>query len=192
MLKGLQQFLRPCHCHHDHRHFDKELLNFSTKSCFHTQFNFLGKYTRVQHQYNKEKQIASFMESLPAMTTLHAANGASKNVIPVTQDSCVSSIEELLREDPLPERDSKRMPENLLSPSASRGNIPVVSQAELIRNSNKIKLTEKEREILDLLKLCCKQFNLDLTLRVAGGWVRDKVPYIISVFEYYCFYFDFN
>lgn len=38
-----------------------------------------------------------------------------------------------------------------------------------------ISLTEKEKEIFDHLKNTVEKFNLGSTMRVAGGWVRDKV-----------------
>ena len=38
-----------------------------------------------------------------------------------------------------------------------------------------IKLTKKEKLLFDLLLKCLKNKNLELTLRVAGGWVRDKL-----------------
>ena len=40
---------------------------------------------------------------------------------------------------------------------------------------NCLVLNEDERKIFALLKECCQTRNLDVTLRVAGGWVRDKV-----------------
>jgi len=40
---------------------------------------------------------------------------------------------------------------------------------------HEIKLTEKEIEIFDLLKEVNQKLNLGLTLRVAGGWPRDKL-----------------
>lgn len=39
----------------------------------------------------------------------------------------------------------------------------------------KIEITEKEREIFDRLLGTLRFCNLDTQLRVAGGWVRDKV-----------------
>lgn len=38
-----------------------------------------------------------------------------------------------------------------------------------------ITLNEDETKIFNLLKECCQALHLDVTLRVAGGWVRDKV-----------------
>lgn len=38
-----------------------------------------------------------------------------------------------------------------------------------------IKLNETEKEIFRLLRDCVSETNLPVTLRVAGGWVRDKV-----------------
>lgn len=38
-----------------------------------------------------------------------------------------------------------------------------------------IKLNDKETEIFQLLRDCVKETKLPVTLRVAGGWVRDKV-----------------
>jgi tRNA nucleotidyltransferase/poly(A) polymerase len=40
---------------------------------------------------------------------------------------------------------------------------------------NEIKLTEKEAKLFDTLLTIVKAKNLKTTLRVAGGWVRDKV-----------------
>lgn len=37
------------------------------------------------------------------------------------------------------------------------------------------KLTQTEQEIFDILKRVVADNNLDMTLRVAGGWVRDKL-----------------
>lgn len=39
----------------------------------------------------------------------------------------------------------------------------------------KIILAEKERQIFQKLIECVAHFNMSVTLRVAGGWVRDKV-----------------
>lgn len=47
-----------------------------------------------------------------------------------------------------------------------------ISSVEL---KEKIDLTEKEREIFDRLLGTLRFCNLDTQLRVAGGWVRDKV-----------------
>ena len=41
----------------------------------------------------------------------------------------------------------------------------------------KISLTEKENQIFDFLMGAVKHFELDVQMRVAGGWVRDKVMY---------------
>ena len=38
-----------------------------------------------------------------------------------------------------------------------------------------IKLTDKEQEIFNTLMEVVRENNLKTTLRVAGGWVRDKV-----------------
>ncbi len=38
-----------------------------------------------------------------------------------------------------------------------------------------VKLSETEKEIFKLLRDCVRDTNLPVTLRVAGGWVRDKV-----------------
>lgn len=40
---------------------------------------------------------------------------------------------------------------------------------------DKIELTEIEKKIFDRLLNTLRQFNLQTELRVAGGWVRDKV-----------------
>ncbi|CAK9170232.1 unnamed protein product [Ilex paraguariensis] len=40
---------------------------------------------------------------------------------------------------------------------------------------DKIDLTDKERQIFDRLLQVLRHFNLQTQLRVAGGWVRDKL-----------------
>jgi tRNA nucleotidyltransferase/poly(A) polymerase len=39
----------------------------------------------------------------------------------------------------------------------------------------KLLLTQKEKDLFDLLLSVVKDSNLNTTLRVAGGWVRDKL-----------------
>ena len=39
----------------------------------------------------------------------------------------------------------------------------------------KIVVTPAEQKLFDTLLTICKENNLKTTLRVAGGWVRDKV-----------------
>ncbi|XP_073142305.1 tRNA nucleotidyltransferase cca2-like isoform X1 [Henckelia pumila] len=41
--------------------------------------------------------------------------------------------------------------------------------------NDRIILTDKENQIFDLLLQVCRHFNLNTELRVAGGWVRDKL-----------------
>lgn len=38
-----------------------------------------------------------------------------------------------------------------------------------------IVLNEDEKKLFSLLRECCQYYNLGVTLRVAGGWVRDKL-----------------
>jgi tRNA nucleotidyltransferase/poly(A) polymerase len=38
-----------------------------------------------------------------------------------------------------------------------------------------LELTDEEKEIFDFLLLVCKKYNLETTMRVAGGWVRNKL-----------------
>lgn len=47
---------------------------------------------------------------------------------------------------------------------------PVVVQVK-----GKIELTDTEKKIFDSLLNTLRHFNLKTELRVAGGWVRDKV-----------------
>lgn len=42
-------------------------------------------------------------------------------------------------------------------------------------SSRVVKLNDTERKIFQLLRDCVKETDLPVTLRVAGGWVRDKV-----------------
>lgn len=44
-----------------------------------------------------------------------------------------------------------------------------------VQVKEKIDLTEKEKQIFDRLLEVLRYFNLKTQLRVAGGWVRDKV-----------------
>lgn len=52
----------------------------------------------------------------------------------------------------------------------------------LMVDSTLIHLTAKEQQIFDTLKLILKECELKTTLRVAGGWVRDKV----IIRRFYC------
>ena len=45
----------------------------------------------------------------------------------------------------------------------------------------KIRVTPQEQKIFDTLMTIVKENNLKTTLRVAGGWVRDKVSEIGSI-----------
>ena len=38
-----------------------------------------------------------------------------------------------------------------------------------------IELSDKEKQIFDQLRQVLSHFNLETKLRVAGGWVRDKL-----------------
>jgi len=38
-----------------------------------------------------------------------------------------------------------------------------------------VRFTDNERQIVDLLKRVVRERNLNTTLRISGGWVRDKV-----------------
>ena len=50
------------------------------------------------------------------------------------------------------------------------------SEMELEYNfKGAVTLNEKEQQIFDLLKEVKKVNNLETVMRVAGGWVRDKV-----------------
>jgi len=46
-----------------------------------------------------------------------------------------------------------------------------------------IELTDKERKIFDRLLSTLRYCNLDTQLRVAGGWVRDKVHAALYRFQ---------
>ena len=39
--------------------------------------------------------------------------------------------------------------------------------------------TDKETKIFTILKDVLKQNEMDTVIRVAGGWVRDKVPFFL-------------
>ena len=45
----------------------------------------------------------------------------------------------------------------------------------------KIKVTPQEQKLFDTLMTIVKENNLNTTLRVAGGWVRDKVSEVRSL-----------
>lgn len=38
-----------------------------------------------------------------------------------------------------------------------------------------INLNPIEKDIINILKSTCNQFQLNTIMRIAGGWVRDKV-----------------
>ena len=46
---------------------------------------------------------------------------------------------------------------------------------KVYRSDVTIALTEKEKEVFSILLKANQELNLNSTLRVAGGWVRDKV-----------------
>ena len=46
-----------------------------------------------------------------------------------------------------------------------------------------IELTEIEKDIFGIFTDFVKEKNLKTTIRVAGGWVRDKVNYIPAIFS---------
>ena len=50
-----------------------------------------------------------------------------------------------------------------------------------------INLNEKEQEIFGTLKNVLQKYELKTTLRVAGGWVRDKVTFYQAT-NIYLFY----
>lgn len=45
----------------------------------------------------------------------------------------------------------------------------------LVNEKRIVKLNANETKIFQLLRDCVNETNLLVTLRVAGGWVRDKV-----------------
>lgn len=57
-----------------------------------------------------------------------------------------------------------------------------------IHVKDRIDLTAKEKQIFDRLLQVVRHFNLQTQLRVAGGWVRDKVLQLIYPT---CFFFSF-
>ena len=59
----------------------------------------------------------------------------------------------------------------------------MATEAMTVHVKDKIDLTEKESLIFNRLKEVLQHFNLNTQLRVAGGWVRDKVllPYPLLV-----------
>ncbi|XP_071708415.1 tRNA nucleotidyltransferase cca2-like [Rutidosis leptorrhynchoides] len=56
----------------------------------------------------------------------------------------------------------------------SRTNVSLSSPKQ-VRVMESVNITDKERQIFDLLLQVVKHFNLETQLRVAGGWVRDKL-----------------
>ncbi|KAG2259980.1 hypothetical protein Bca52824_079274 [Brassica carinata] len=53
---------------------------------------------------------------------------------------------------------------------------------------DRIDLTDNKRKILDLLLAALRKHNLKTQLRVAGGWVRDKVLLIFLKFSPFSLY----
>lgn len=50
------------------------------------------------------------------------------------------------------------------------------TMADSVHVKDKIDVTNEEEEVFQLLLNVLQHSNLDTQLRVAGGWVRDKVP----------------
>lgn len=51
----------------------------------------------------------------------------------------------------------------------------------VVQVKDKIELTEVEKQIFDRFVNTLRHFSLHTELRVAGGWVRDKVSFIAVV-----------
>ncbi|XP_031394580.1 tRNA nucleotidyltransferase cca2 isoform X2 [Punica granatum] len=67
---------------------------------------------------------------------------------------------------------------------SSCGAMATASAPPSVRLRDTIELTGKERQIFDRLLATVRHFNLPTQLRVAGGWVRDKVTeYLASTGE---------
>jgi len=66
------------------------------------------------------------------------------------------------------------------------------TNSPVVRVKEKIDLTEKEKMIFDRLLATVGHFDLSTRLRVAGGWVRDKVGVFGSAvrfdlpFKFFC------
>ena len=45
----------------------------------------------------------------------------------------------------------------------------------MVEKATRVKLTQKEEQLFAKLLQVCKDKGLKTTLRVAGGWTRDKV-----------------
>jgi hypothetical protein len=56
-----------------------------------------------------------------------------------------------------------------------RETMGVEEAVRAVEVADSIRLTEQEEKIFDVLIATLKHFELDTELRVAGGWVRDKV-----------------
>ncbi|XP_057793576.1 tRNA nucleotidyltransferase cca2 [Salvia miltiorrhiza] len=61
------------------------------------------------------------------------------------------------------------------SQSASAGAATMCTSPPSVHVKDRIDLTAKERQIFDRLLQVLRHFNLQTQLRVAGGWVRDKL-----------------
>ena len=64
----------------------------------------------------------------------------------------------------------------------------MATDALTVHVKDKIDLTDKETLIFNRLKEVLRHFNLNTQLRVAGGWVRDKVslPYLLLTNQKRC------
>ena len=54
-----------------------------------------------------------------------------------------------------------------------------LDMSRVCRKDVVISLSEKERVLFSILLQANKELNLNSTLRVAGGWVRDKVSFVV-------------
>lgn len=76
----------------------------------------------------------------------------------------------------------------VLVPFVQRLNFNFISVERTIKDN--IHPTENEAEIFRLLRDCVSRQSLPVTLRVAGGWVRDKVFGGETKYHYVCSYLE--
>ncbi|XAR62671.1 CCA tRNA nucleotidyltransferase [Bertholletia excelsa] len=70
-----------------------------------------------------------------------------------------------------------------------RGGMSTAASRPVVRVRENIVLTDKEKQIFDRLLQVVRHFDLQTQLRVAGGWVRDKVASLcplLLVFSWDC------
>jgi hypothetical protein len=134
--------------------YSQRPVNFALRLFSRTALNFLGKYTRLQ------RSSKSIMEQVGITEKVLEKNGDDD----IEYNTISNNYPDSLPRQPF------------LQHFCTSDAPPEVPLEILTRFSKKIRLSPIEQKIIQLLLDCCQSLKLSVTLRIAGGWVRDKVP----------------